>query len=305
MPLAIPEFQLSLTRLAHSAGQRTTALLSRVGRLTLREARAFITDAYPELLADYIAAAGDLTAQWYSEQPTTSATVFVPQSAPPPPDEQLAASGRWALGTADPVTSLGGSATRTVFDASRDTVQFNAELEPGTRWARYASANACSFCRIMATRGAVYRTEASASVVTGRSVNLTSSDYRMIASGQITREEALKRRMDDPVYTSARMARKAGKQVGDRLASVGQQRGTRDLGEKWHDNCHCVAVPVREGDTYEPPDYVQQWERDYVAAVKESKRDGKTRGQYGAIDLKAVTNAMDRARRAQNKTSAQ
>ena len=39
---------------------------------------------------------------------------------------------------------------------SRDTVAVNADRER-VRFARYASANACPWCRVLATRGAVYR----------------------------------------------------------------------------------------------------------------------------------------------------
>ncbi|MGC7358433.1 hypothetical protein RA989_21590, partial [Mycobacteroides abscessus subsp. massiliense] len=51
------------------------------------------------------------------------------------------------------VSDLTGSAARALFNASRDTVLANVAAEPGARWARHASANACSFCRLMATRG--------------------------------------------------------------------------------------------------------------------------------------------------------
>lgn len=34
-----------------------------------------------------------------------------------------------------------------------------------------------------------------------------------------------------------------------------------------HDHCNCIAVPDRDG-TYSPPDYIEQWKRDYKAARK-------------------------------------
>ncbi|MFV8169837.1 ADP-ribosyltransferase [Mycolicibacterium peregrinum] len=59
----------------------------------------------------------------------------------------------------DPALALKGTATRSVFSGSRDTVITNANRE-GVRWARHASANACGFCRMLATRGAVYHSQA-------------------------------------------------------------------------------------------------------------------------------------------------
>lgn len=50
-----------------------------------------------------------------------------------------------------------------VADAARETIERNADDDPEiARFARHASANACAFCALMATRGAVYRTAASA-----------------------------------------------------------------------------------------------------------------------------------------------
>lgn len=197
--LAVPEFQLLLTRLAADLGVKVERLVAQLDRLDQREALAFITDAYPDLAAPYLGAAGDLTATWYDEQPTLSPSNFDARPAELPPEEQLAASGRWALLQDAAVTALQGTATRAVFNASRQTVLNNAERE-GVRWARHASANACGWCRMLTTRSAVYHSQSSAL--------------------------------------------------------------------KSHDHCHCLAVPDRDG-TYQPAPYVEQWERDYIAARRE------------------------------------
>ena len=41
---------------------------------------------------------------------------------------------------------------------------------------------------------------------------------------------------------------------------------TAENAVKGHDNCHCIAVPVRAGDTYVAPDYVKDWTREYQDA---------------------------------------
>lgn len=48
----------------------------------------------------------------------------------------------------------------------------------------------------------------------------------------------------------------------------GRTRGTQSLGERFHDHCKCIAVAVRAGDTYEPPDYVHRWDQEYKDATK-------------------------------------
>lgn len=199
-------------------------LVAQLDRLDQREKLAFITDAYPDLAAPYLAAAGDLTATWYDEQPTFSASTFEAQPADLPPDAQLAANGRWAMLQDSAVTALQGTATRAVFNASRQTVIDNVQRENlalaprgrRVRWARHAAANACGFCRMLATRGAVYR--------------------------------------------------------------------ERALALRAHDHCHCLAVADRDGK-YEPPAYVEQWERDY----RQARRDGHT-------DARSIAAAMDPGR---------
>ncbi|QFG10024.1 capsid maturation protease [Mycobacterium phage IdentityCrisis] len=160
MALSPTEFQQLLAGLAADLGNKIDTLTPRLGQLDRREQLAFISDAYPALATPYLAGSGNLTAVFYDERPVqAAASDFVAVPADVLPDEQLAASARWAMLQSDPANALKGSATRAVFTSSRDTVILNARRE-GVRWARHASANACGFCRMLATRGAVYRGEA-------------------------------------------------------------------------------------------------------------------------------------------------
>jgi hypothetical protein len=45
-------------------------------------------------------------------------------------------------------------------------------------------------------------------------------------------------------------------------------RGPQPEGEKYHDDCRCIAVPQFPGDTLETPDYAAGWFNDYKAAAK-------------------------------------
>lgn len=65
------------------------------------------------------------------------------------------------------ISRLAGATQRYVTNAARDTVTSNASRE-GVRWVRQAQPDACTFCRLLATRGYLdggYRTEASAKFV--------------------------------------------------------------------------------------------------------------------------------------------
>lgn len=73
----------------------------------------------------------------------------------------------------------------------------------------------------------------------------------------------------------------------------GALRGTRDYGESYHDNCHCIAVMIRKGEKYIPPAYADGWILDYTRAIDDAKAHIGTRPAF-----KDILNAMDRARRA-------
>ena len=266
-PLAVNEFTGALAELSARSGDAAAKLIGRIGGLTAAEGRQFVTDAYPALLDPFLSASGELTAQWYAEQPAAplakGAAAFAPSPAALPDPKQLGISARWAMTQADAEMALRGNAIRSTMNASRDTVIANATTE-GVRWVRHAQPNACGFCRMLATRRGAdsYRSKEGALTVVGRSVNLETSDRRMIASGAMTREQALARRdqISQTYQTNSRFGQ-AGQSRTRRL------RGNRGYGQKYHDHCKCTAIPVRDG-IYDPPDYVQQWEQDYKDAFR-------------------------------------
>ena len=278
------EVRAILAELALRFGSDLAALWSNASNLSSDEFRALIQDAYSELVLPYSAAASEVGAEWYDSTPSNTAGYAV-QQAELPAVERLASSALWALNTSTgeaALSLLGGSGERAIFDGLRDTIDLNVESEPGAMWARHASANACSFCRVMATRGAVYRSKESAATVVGRSLNLTLADQRAIANGTATKEDLLARR-----ETYAIGSRKG-------QAKTRALRGTAKYGSKWHDNCHCMPVMVRPGQSYEPPPYVAQWEKDYQKAWN-SVPDGTSYDDNGV--LKAIIRHMDGARK--------
>jgi len=118
-----------------------------------------IKDAYPGTVDPFIAASSTLSAQWYDQ--LDPGADFATELASPPKPGVLESTVGWAIGQINPLEALIGSTERHIFKASRDTVALNAKRE-GVKFARYASANACPWCRVLATREAVYSTAGNA-----------------------------------------------------------------------------------------------------------------------------------------------
>jgi hypothetical protein len=78
------------------------------------------------------------------------------------PAARLASSIGCAVNTATAdapaVDKLSGSLDRMVHDSSRKVVEYNAERE-GVRYLRHAAPGACEWCRLMAIRGPVFKSE--------------------------------------------------------------------------------------------------------------------------------------------------
>lgn len=220
-------------------GIRDLVAVWRKASVTDTDFAALILSAFPEIASSYAGMAADLAADWYTE--SAPDLPYQATTAPPADVTVLTKSTQWALGADgdEALTRMAGTLQRAVFNGARETIVQNAQQESGSRWVRHASANACEFCKLLALRtddGTTYLSKQSAMRVVGRG-NDFSTNFNPDGS------------------------RKAGGQAGGV-----KTRGTQELGEKYHDHCHCVAVEVRPGETYRPPAYVQQWQDDYDAA---------------------------------------
>lgn len=210
------------------------ALVGADPRDAAAEVRLFIADAS----AAYGLAAGGMAADWYDELRAAAGVsgAYLATTAGTPSPETVQATLGWGLAPLFPaptdpylmgpepapdfdaaLSRLSGGLQRLVAGADRSTILTNTRRDPtAVRFARHASANACAFCAVMATRGAVYRSEDTA-------------------------------------------------------------------GDKYHTNCHCVAVPVWPGQEVEEAPYVADWRNAYYDATKELG---------GARDLKAILAQM-------------
>lgn len=131
--------------------------------------RRYMLDATPALVEQYSSVSGVAAAEYYDSQLPHS--TYKASVAPTPPQAQVEGSTRWAMSVlgkdaaASPIDLLAGAFQRLMFQTARETVVWNVNREPGTVYARYASATACYFCQLLATRSVGYATEASAMIV--------------------------------------------------------------------------------------------------------------------------------------------
>ncbi len=234
--------------------QAALAALSRLSQRDLAKLWAKLNLGKPDKLADplveildaltgkYGAAAASLAADWYDEDRAAAGAAgrFTAVPAATPDADRLGALSRWGvtpLFGANPdgalaLSLVSGGLQRLVAGMGRQTVEQSVAMDPaGPRYARHASANACAFCAMLASRGPEYG-ESSAVSVGGRGVDL-----------------------------SANVPGRRG-----RAAGGVRSRGTQALGEKYHDDCHCVAVAVWPGQSYQPAPYVKRWEQAYIEA---------------------------------------
>lgn len=184
-----------------------------------------------------ISAAPDLVNPYASAAAKLTATWYdqlVPDSsyravtAPLPPEEVLRASARWV------VTPLFGPT---------DAAQTDAPLE---RWA-----------------GSMQRHvfDASRETVTLNAAAEPGTRYVRYASATACAFCRMLAIRTQGYYLSEHSARYV-------VGSGGRPRGTQALGEKYHDHCKCIAVAVRAGTEWDPPDYVNRWMQEYEDARK-------------------------------------
>src|SRR5262245_48776296 len=141
----IHNFQSIIDRLAGLAGDTAATIM--------REIEADqVADVYAAAVDPHLSASSLITAEWYD---SLSDKPFAVEPAAPADLDTLRYKAGWAATQPDPPAALRDATDRLVFAASRDTVIDNAEREE-IRYARYARAEACPWCAILAMRGLVY-----------------------------------------------------------------------------------------------------------------------------------------------------
>lgn len=144
------------------------AIWAKLSGLSADEVRDALMELIPALAEKYGSMAGSIAADFYDaarEQAAVRGRFFA-SPADVPTRARFEAMVRWGV---DPLYSgapdrslaqslLVGAVQRVVANVSRDTVTTNTERDPAaTGWRRVARGDGCSFCRMLADRGDVYK----------------------------------------------------------------------------------------------------------------------------------------------------
>ncbi|RLP74359.1 hypothetical protein D9V32_13505 [Mycetocola tolaasinivorans] len=265
--MAVPDWvkleqhRQDLWHLSNRARRDLRGFLYQVRDLPVAEVRDLLTEVIPDLAGPYLTSSGDLAATWYEDlRQAVSArgTFHVQGQTVGVQRSQSNAVARWAVaplidGDTDGVLSrLGGAVQRMIFDSARGVIEGNTRRDPvRVGFQRMARPGCCAFCGMLASRGAVYRTEGSAGGVVGRGSTRTGID----ASGR-------------------RLAGGVGGGI--------KARGSAELDHKYHDDCRCIVMPVFVGTELASiaAAEAEQFDQAYQDS-REVRRDG-------AVDVKAT-----------------
>lgn len=225
----VGEYRQILTEVNRLAQYDLVALWRYFSDRSRDEFFAALRDGVPEVIALYRAMAVETAGLFYEESQGVEFQPEVQTRALAPNYEQLERNLRWAyygVEAASTLSLVSGIVQKHVVDGSRDY----AIAAMGTQtWMRQARPGACSFCRLLATRG-VQNPD------TGRMTVGFSSEGAAAAKGG-----------------------------GGRVRNAKPGRATRAAGEAFHENCMCIPVLQSE---YEVPSYVEEWLGEYNQAYE-------------------------------------
>lgn len=287
-PNLVDRQRQDLFHLTNMARADLRAFLWQVKDLPVAEVRNLLIQVMPDLVEPYMQASGELAATWYEDlrravgargafyasAPTVGVQIgqanavarwavdpLVPKEThgvsfdPQTGDEILFVNGMTAPDPEAVLRRLAGSVHRMIFDSARGVVEGNAARDPvRVGYQRMARGNCCAFCGMLASRGAEYSSSASAGGVVGAGSTRTGFDS-------------------------------AGKRASGGVGGGVKARGKMNLGDRYHDDCQCVVMPVFFGT-----------ELAAIAAIEEKKfkalYDGAVeRASDGAVDLKGTLSA--------------
>lgn len=229
-----------------------------------------LNTVYPQVVRAYIGQAEQIGQTIITDYTPTDVQ---PVPLAPIPDSAFESNIAYATqAKGDTLMILGGSMQRHIFNAYRDTVTHSIDLAnldskstvQTTTWARHASSTACGFCRLLATRGAVYTSEKAAKGVVGRGKEMTDLEamYRGDKEGRVQRPGDLQF-----------------------IAGGVKARGSRSLGSSYHDHCRCIPVPSTDKDPYIPPAHVSDWFLEYQNLAEQAKHDDSVTDQKSKLNF--------------------
>lgn len=217
--------------------------------------RQVLKEYFPSIMDQYSYATGQIAAQFY-EQERSLAGITAPFVAP---SISLVDSGQvdsllnWSLVPvkgfetgAIPSSMLtlatsrlaGGLSRLAMGNYAQTMADFASSDTAHVTYQRMPQAGCCAFCAMLATRGAVYESEAAATTVVGRGVE-----------------------------KSQTKGKRGGQGKGRRT------RGNQPFGEKYHDFCRCTGVALFEGRRQEMDAAMNQYMDAYGEAYAKMHKE--------------------------------
>lgn len=189
---APPDPQAAQAGLAESLGDALALLWPLLALAALKDALPSFKRAVAAVVRQHSLAAASLASQQYRSQRVSAGVAgrFTPVLAAPPPAAAVAEAVDWALAPlwssavpiaqfpdapeetkrvastaiADAKARLAQASEKLVLDVGRDTVIGNVQRDPVAKgWARLTEPDPCYWCAMLAARGAVYRSQKTAS----------------------------------------------------------------------------------------------------------------------------------------------
>lgn len=210
-----------------------------------------LADLLPEVVSPYATGISDLTTDFYLADRSAQGVRgrYTPTPGAGVPERQrLTSLARWAAAPLFPKEAAAVALLQPVFDAALDSdpmTQVRNRLiggvtgllgstqrdgtgqlalgdpEQGTRYQRLAMPGACAFCAMLASRGGVYRSAESATGVVGRGMPMTHTIIGVTEHGHEIRKR------------------------GGQAKGI-KPRGTREIGDSYHDHCKCIGVALHK-----------------------------------------------------------
>lgn len=274
---ALEQHRRDLARLWAAASKDIDAVALAVRKLPVADAREMLKAALPDLMDPFLGVASDSSAVLLDELYRIVANV--PASEYLPSAQKIDRMARWAVAPmvdetleSTVLSRVSGAAERMMYDAARLTVtrgvtsnflaRENRKYGNVTKgrdgrrvyFQRFPAAGACDFCQMLAGRGAVYLTEASAGGVVGRGSDRSGLDV-------------------------------FGRRLSGGIGEGTKARGRAKLGGDYHDCCRCLVQPVISGT--EVAEYAVEVEKKYGPKYEASYLDASGNSLVGDAAIMA------------------
>ena len=125
--------------------------------------RDALLDLIPGLVHSYGDVAAALAVEYFEQTTGQRGTIHAgPSTEAVQASTRAVIGGLWEGKDTEAMMAVIASATRHMLQSGRTTIHDSAKYTPGIRFARVPDGNACDWCLIMSSRGAVYLTEETA-----------------------------------------------------------------------------------------------------------------------------------------------